>query len=144
MYLLDTNVISEYRKRGNAHRGVIAFFEHVPTESLFLPIQVIGEIQAGISKLRRNRAPRELEKANIYERWFEDQLLLDHAGRILEFDLESSRLWGSLLSSGKKDPHTIDKQIAAIAMTRDMTVVTRDIGEAFTRIRGLKVKNPFL
>jgi predicted nucleic acid-binding protein len=40
-------------------------------------------------------------------------------------------------------PHTIDKQIAAIALISDMTVVTRDHGEAFTRISKLKVLNPF-
>jgi hypothetical protein len=45
----------------------------------------------------------------------------------------------------KKDTHTVDKQIAAIAMMRDMTLVSRDSGSGFATIvaRGLKVLNPF-
>lgn len=49
----------------------------------------------------------------------------------------------ALLSGQKKDPHAIDKQIAAMALIRDMTVVTRD-QEAFTGIPQLRVRNPFI
>jgi hypothetical protein len=37
MYLIDTDVISEARKRANANRGVIAFFESVDAESEPVP-----------------------------------------------------------------------------------------------------------
>lgn len=53
MYLIDTNVISEHRKGPRAHPGVVKFFEATPNNALYLPAQVIGEIQAGIAKLRR-------------------------------------------------------------------------------------------
>jgi hypothetical protein len=43
----------------------------------------------------------------------------------------------------KKDPHTIDKQIAAMALIRDMTVVTRNQGASLRTIAGLKMLNPF-
>lgn len=144
MYLLDTNIISEYRKRNNANSGVRRFFHAVDVDSLFLPVQVIGEIRAGIAKLYRNGAPDELEKAKIYEKWLDDDLLKSYGNRIVEFDKESAQLWGMLLAGQKKDPHTIDKQIAAMALTRDMTVVTRDKGEAFVKIPSLKTFNPFV
>jgi len=143
MYLLDTNVLSEYRKGGNANRGVRQFFDGADPASLFLPVQVLGEIRAGIAKLYRNGAPGEMEKARIYENWIDEHLLKNYSARIIEFDMDSAQLWGMLLSGEKKDPHTIDKQIAAMAMTRDMTVVTRDKGEAFSKIRQVKTLNPF-
>lgn len=142
MYLIDTNVISEYRKGRRADTGVVRFFTTVEENVLFLPVQVVGEIQAGIAKLCRHSDERLGERAQAYEFWL-DGLLHRFGERILEFDTDAARLWGTLLSGQKKDPHTIDKQIAAIALLHDLTVVTRDKGEAFSRIPKLKVLNPF-
>ncbi len=138
-YLIDTNVISEFRKGERANRGVRQFFAMIDTDSLFLPVQVIGEIRAGIAKTARNG---KRDQAKVYQRWL-DSLIADYSERIIDFDLECAQIWGALLSHQNKDPHTIDKQIAAIALISDMTVVTRDHGEAFTRISNLKVLNPF-
>jgi predicted nucleic acid-binding protein len=138
-YLLDTNVISDYRKGERACPGVRAFFDAVASERIFLPVQVIGEIQAGIAKASRKR---DGLKVRAYSRWL-DALLGEHGDRIIGFDTDAARTWGLLLSNEKKDPHTIDKQIAAIALTRSMIVVTGDKGEAFARIDGLAVLNPF-
>lgn len=141
MYLIDTNVISEFRKRGNAHAGVRRFFERTHPDELFLPVQVVGEIRAGIAKLRRRGGTGDQERAALYESWLHEELLKGYGGRIIDFDADCALLWGELLSGEKKDPHTIDKQIAAIALIRDMTVVTR--GGSFALIRGLKLLNPF-
>jgi predicted nucleic acid-binding protein len=143
MYLLDTNVISEYRKRGNANWGVRRFFGSVDPDTLFLPAQVIGEIRAGIAKLRRRAGAEALQRAGLYEMWLENELLRAYGGRNIDFDADCAMVWGELLSGEKKDPHTIDKQIAAMALIRDMTVVTRDPGASFCRIPGLKLLNPF-
>lgn len=138
-YLLDTNVISDYRKGERAHAGVKAFFEQVPAERIFLPVQVIGEIQAGIAKASRKK---DLVKVRSYTTWL-DTIMRDFATQVIEFDVDSARTWGLLLSNEKNDPHTIDKQIAAIAIMRRMTLVTGDKGEAFSRVEGLLVLNPF-
>lgn len=143
MYLLDTNVISEFRKRGNANPGVRQFFAKADPDELFLPVQVIGEIRAGIAKLRRRETPEDLKRARVYETWLESDLLRGYGVRIIEFDTDCAIVWGELLSGEKKDPHTIDKQIAAMALIRDMRVVTRDQGGSFCRIPGLKLLNPF-
>lgn len=143
MYLLDTNVISELRKGNRAHSGVRAFFSTVPEALLLLPAQVVGEIQAGIAKLRREGSEQSMARAEALDGWL-DELVQNHGQRIVAFDSDCARMWGTLLSGEKKDPHTIDKQIAAIALIHDLTVVTRDKGEAFSRIRGLKVYNPFI
>ncbi|MBB3119304.1 type II toxin-antitoxin system VapC family toxin [Pseudoduganella violacea] len=142
MYLLDTNVISEFRKGERSHPGVQRFFARVQDNLIFLPAQVIGEIQAGIARLRRSGSEADKSRADAYTDWL-DGLVAQHANRIIGFDSDAARIWGALLSNEKKDPHTIDKQIAALALMHDLTVVTRDKGEAFTRIPGLKVYNPF-
>lgn len=143
MYLLDTNVISELRKGDRAHPGVRAFFATVPETLLLLPAQVIGEIQAGIAKLRREGSEQSATRADALDVWL-NELVQNHGRRIVAFDTDCARLWGTLLSGEKKDPHTIDKQIAAIALIHDLTVVTRDMGEAFSRIPYLKAYNPFV
>jgi predicted nucleic acid-binding protein len=138
-YLIDTNVISEFRKGERANWGVRQFFAMADTDRLFLPVQVIGEIRAGIAKATRSG---KLDHAKAYDTWL-DTLLADYGDRVIDFERDCAQLWGALLSDQKKDPHTIDKQIAAIALIYDMTVVTRDQGEAFTHIPNLKVLNPF-
>jgi predicted nucleic acid-binding protein len=143
MYLLDTNVLSELRKRGNANWGVRRFFETTDPDELFLPVQVIGEIRAGIAKLRRRGSAEELKRAAAYDAWLTQDLLQGYGGRIIDFDADCAMVWGELLSGEKKDPHTIDKQIAAMALIRDMTVVTRDQGASFRTVPGLKMLNPF-
>lgn len=141
-FLLDTNVISEIRKGKRCNAGVRDFYDRTDSAELFLPVQVIGEIQAGIAKASRQK---DACKAVVYEHWLE-ALFQEYSDRIVDFDLDCAQLWGMLLSSQRKDPHTIDKQIAAIAMIRDMTLVTRDSGAGFSTIRdrGLKVLNPFV
>jgi predicted nucleic acid-binding protein len=139
-YLLDTNVISEVRKGDRCNWGVREFFDQTDDSELFLPVQVIGEIRAGIAKTTRQKDHR---KAEVYEQWLET-LLQQYGNRIIEFDADCAQVWGTLLSGIKKDPHIVDKQIAAIAMIRDMTLVTRDGGGGFAMIvdRHLKVLNP--
>jgi predicted nucleic acid-binding protein len=144
MYLLDTNVIFEYRKKQDANPGVINFFKQNSQNDLYLCVQVIGEIQAGIQKLVDNG---DTVKAKIYQDWLQDDLLINFPGRILPFDLDAARIWGKLNSGVKKDPHTADRQIAAIALTRwSMTVVTRDVsspGFQSGANYGLSLLNPF-
>ncbi|MBY6240446.1 PIN domain-containing protein [Methylosinus sp. Sm6] len=62
MYLLDTNVVSELR-RAKPHGAVLAWLESVPDSSLRLSALTLGEIQAGVEKLRS----RNLEKAEEIE-----------------------------------------------------------------------------
>ncbi len=142
MHLIDTNVISEYRKGARANPGVVQFFASTQGSTMFLAAQVIGEIQAGVAKLRREGSEQAKDRAGAYELWL-DGLIANFGDRILEFGSEAARVWGTLLSNDKKDPHTIDKQIAAIALVNSLVVVTRDKGEAFSRIPNVRVLNPF-
>jgi len=135
MYLLDTNVISELRKGGRANHGVTAFFATLAAEDIYLSVVTIGEIRRGLENVR---ARGDREQAGRLEAWL-DKVVTDFSDRILEFDLDCAQVWGKLMSPHPQ--HPIDKQIAAIALIYDLTVVTRNTDDfVSSSVRSL---NPF-
>ena len=135
MYLLDTNVISELRKGGRANHGVTAFFATLAAEDIYLSVVTIGEIRRGLENVR---ARGDLEQAGRLEAWL-DKVVTDFSDRILEFDLDCAQVWGKLMSPHPQ--HPIDKQIAAIALIYDLTVVTRNTDDFVSS--GVRKLNPF-
>ena len=61
MYLIDTHVMSEARKRAKANRGVRQFFRQVIKErtSVFLSVITVGELRRGIELLRHRGDRRQ-------------------------------------------------------------------------------------
>lgn len=135
MYLVDTNVISEARKGKRANPGVQALWREVDPADIYLPVQVVGEIRRGLEMLRRRG---DTTQAGQLEAWL-DLLVGDYADRILAFDLDCAQVWGKLLAPHPQ--HPIDKQIAAIALIHDLTVVTRNVDDY--RGLGVRLQNPF-
>jgi len=64
-YLLDTNVISEVRKR-NPARSVTRWMSDTPAGELHVSVLTLGEIEQGIVRLR---ARGDLQQATSIERW---------------------------------------------------------------------------
>ena len=135
MFLLDTNVLSERRKGRRADPGVVDFIDQTEHE-IFLPVQVIGELFSGIEWLRRRG---DHPQASTLEEWLR-LVLQRYSERILTFDLECAEIWGSLM--GVNDQHIVDRQIAAIALAYDLTVVTRNTSHF--EGTGVRIMNPFL
>lgn len=135
MYLLDTNVVSELRKGARANAGVVEFFATLRSEEMYLSVQTIGEIRRGLESIRYRG---DTAQAARLDDWL-DQLVTQHAHRILAFDLECTQLWGKLMSPNPQ--HPIDKQIAAIALIYDLTIVTRNTDDFKTT--GAHLLNPF-
>jgi predicted nucleic acid-binding protein len=135
MYLLDTNVISELRKGGRANHGVTAFFATLAAEDIYLSVVTIGEIRRGLENVR---ARGDREQAGRLEAWL-DKVVTDFSDRILEFDLDCAQVWGKLMSPHPQ--HPIDKQIAAIALIYDLTVVTRNTDDFVSS--GVRSLDPF-
>ena len=135
MYLLDTNVVSELRKGARANPGLMAFFADLKVEDIHLSVQTIGELRRGVENIRGRG---DIQQADRLEAWL-DILVSDHALRILDFDLECAQLWGKLMSPNPQ--HPIDKQIAAIGLIYDLTVVTRNTADF--QSSGVRLLNPF-
>ena len=137
MYLIDTNVVSEARKRDKANPGVIRFFDkaQVDGDALYVSVITVGEIRRGIELIRHRGDARQ---ARQLEAWLE-LILQEFEDHILDFAHDEAQLWGRL-----RVPHpenAIDKQIAATALTHDLTVVTRNL-EHFEGL-GVRLLNPF-
>jgi predicted nucleic acid-binding protein len=135
MYLLDTNVIGELRKGGRANPGVAAFFATLAPEDIYLSVVTIGEIRRGLENVR---ARGDREQAGRLEAWL-DKVVTDFSDRILDFDLDCAQVWGKLMSPHLQ--HPIDKQIAAIALIYDLTVVTRNTDDFVSS--GVRSLDPF-
>jgi toxin FitB len=134
MFLLDTNVLSERRKGAKADRGVLDFMDKKDQE-LYLPVQVVGEIRSGIEVLRLRG---DLTQARRLEAWLH-LIVGEFSDHILEFNLECAETWGYLM--GVNDQHIVDRQIAAIALVYNLTVVTRNTSHFAGT--GVRVLNPF-
>jgi len=132
VYLLDTNVVSELRKR-KPHQGVVDWVQQAPNESLFLSVVSVGEIQAGI-EITREQDPH---KADEIEEWLAD---VAQTYNIVVADAPIFRRWAQLMHR-RPDHHLEDALIAATALVRGMTVVTRNVDdfEPF----GVRLVNPF-
>jgi len=130
--LLDTNVVSELRKP-KPHQGVVVWVQNALEETLHLSAVTIGEIQAGIEITREQDA----QKAHEIETWLDS---IADTYNIIPVDAHVFRRWAQLLHR-QPDHHLEDALIAATALVRGMSVVTRNVDD-FKRF-GVPVINPF-
>jgi predicted nucleic acid-binding protein len=118
MYLLDTNVVSELRRR-RPHPAVVAWLEQQPDQSLYLSAVTLGELQAGVEVTRA----QDPAKAAEIETWV-DQVA--DTLNVLPMDAAACRRWARLMH-GRRDDLMEDAMIAATALLHDLTVVTRNL-----------------
>jgi predicted nucleic acid-binding protein len=132
VYLLDTNVVSELRKV-KPHKGVVEWIQSAPAESLYVSAVTVGEIQAGIEITRQ----QDEEKAKEIEGWLDS---VAHSFAVLPADAAVFRRWAQLVHR-RADHHLEDGLIAATALVRGLTVVTRNV-DGFEPF-GVLLVNPF-
>lgn len=132
MYLLDTMVISEMRRR-NPDAHVAWWLKQVDIERLFVSAISFGEVAAGIEK--KDIDP--VFRARL-QRWLEEMRVL-FAARTLPIDTAVALRWGSMyMRLGRRD---MDLLIAATALEHDLTLVTRNVRHF--EPTGVRLFNPY-
>lgn len=137
MIVLDTNVISElWRLEPNAN--VLAWIDAQPIETLCLSAITVAELRYGIA------AMPEGKRRTIYQQRLENEVLPNFFGRVLAFDLDTSKAYAELMARARVEGKAIakaDGYIAATAAAHRLTVATRDTGPF--QAGGIEVINPW-
>ena len=133
MYLIDTVVLSELRKR-ERHAGVVQWLRSKAVDALFLSAITIGEIERGVLRQRAKNAVF----AEALGAWL-DRTVETYADRILPVDTPVARRWGRL--SARIGHGGADLLIAATALEYGLTVVTRNFRHFLPT--GVPVEDPF-
>ena len=124
-FLLDTNCVSEL-VRVRPHPRVIEWMESVEEGLLYLSVLTLGEIQKGLATLAQGKRRTRLEE------WLDVELRARFANRLLPVDEEVALRWGLLAALANrqgKPLSAIDGLLAATALSHDLTLVTRNIGD---------------
>jgi toxin FitB len=133
-FLLDTNIISEIRKRDRAHPNVARWVNSTPVEELGTSVIVLAEIRHGI-ELKRRRDPQQ---AVSLDGWFV-QMRTRLGDRVLPIDEPTAEAWALL---GVPDPlPLIDGLLAATAKVHGLTLVTRNVTDIASA--GVSYLDPF-
>ncbi len=137
-WLLDTNILSELR-RPPPEPKVVAFIAAQPLDLLFVSTVTFAEIRFGI-ELQADPA-RRAELTG----WLAHTMRPLFERRVCEVTEDILLEWRLLVEDGRKSGHTYsqpDLIIAATALHRGLTVVSRDTSEY--RRAGTPVFNPWM
>ncbi len=133
-FLIDTNVVSELRKRAHANTNVRDWFQRIDDAELYLSVLVIGELRQGTEGLRRRDPPA----AAKLDRWL-GELVQRYADRTLPVDAAVADRWGRLNVPDLVS--AVDGMLAATALVHSLTRVTRNTRDV--RRTGVRHLDPF-
>jgi toxin FitB len=132
-YLLDTNVVSELRKR-RPDPNVVAWFRTTRSADLYLSVLTLGEIRLAVESLRR----RDAVQADRIGEWL-DGLRMTYRDHLIDIDEDVADEWGRL---NVPDPlPVVDGLLAASAKVRGWTLATRNVADL--QRSGVQLFNPF-
>lgn len=125
MYLLDTNVLSELRKRrsGKISPAVEAWAGSIDQADMYLSVVTIMEVELGIALLKR----RDARQAGVLRLWLHEKVMPAFSGRVLPIDTTIALRCARLHVPETKSER--DAWIAATGLAHDLTVVTRNIAD---------------
>ena len=133
-FLVDTNVLSEIRKKDRCNPQVTAWIGSVDPDELFISVLSLGEIRRGIELIRKRDAP----SARVLHTWLKG-LATHYEERILPITPNIADRWGQL-SPDQPLPVT-DGLLAATALEHRLALVTRNVVDF--RRSGVELLDPF-
>ena len=119
-YLIDTNILSELRRK-SPDPGVVGWFSQRPPATLHRSVPTLGEIRRGIEDI-----DAEIRRQLLID-WLETDLPTFFTGRILSVDGAVADRWGRLVAAAGRPLSAIDSLLAATALEHDLVLVTRNI-----------------
>ena len=119
-YLLDTNMLSELRKK-TPNAGVVKWFAQRPASTLFLSVLTLGELRKGVEGVQD--ATRRMALLD----WLDADLPAFFTGRILSVDAPVADRWGRMLAAAGRPVPAIDSLLAATAMHHGLSLVSRNV-----------------
>jgi toxin FitB len=134
-YLIDTNVLSELRRK-IPNAGVVNWFAKRPASTLFLSVLTLGELRKGIEGIT------DADRRMILLDWLETELPAFFTGRILTVDAHVADRWGRMLAAAGRPVPAIDSLLGATAAHHGMSLVTRNIKDYADL--GLDIINPWI
>ncbi|GHU34369.1 twitching motility protein PilT [Betaproteobacteria bacterium] len=137
MFVLDTNVVSELRKVrfSKADANVAAWTESVDAADLFVSAITLMELELGVLLIER----KDATQGTMLRSWLEQYVLPEFSGRTLPVDTAVAQRCALLHVPDKRDER--DALIAATALVRGMTVVTRNVADF--KPAGVSILNPW-
>jgi predicted nucleic acid-binding protein len=119
-YLIDTNVISELRRREPEPR-VVQWFERKPAGLLYMSVLSLGEIRRGVENLQAS------ERQQALRAWLEEDLPAFFAGRLLPIDAAVAHRCGRLQAEMARPLPAIDSLLAATALEHRLVLITPNL-----------------
>ncbi len=134
-FLLDTNIISEIRKRERAHPNVAAWVARTAAVDIGTSVVVLAEIRRGIELKRR----KDATQAEALDAWYE-QMRNRLGDRVLGVNEPVADQWARM---SVPDPlPLVDGLLAATAKVHGLILVTRNIADILRT--GVNSLDPFV
>ncbi|MES2830949.1 MAG: type II toxin-antitoxin system VapC family toxin [Pseudomonadota bacterium] len=136
MIVIDTNVLSELWKV-EPDSNVLAWIDAQAIETPYLSAITVVELRYSLATMPEGK------RRTIYQERLEDEVLPNFAGRVLAFDLGTSKTYGELMARARAEGKTVakaDGYITATAATHGTVAATRDTSSF--KAGGLEVIDP--
>lgn len=121
MFLIDTNILSEFRRPERVNPGVMAWAKGTTPTDLFISAITLFEIELGATQAAR----KDAAKGRMLRRWIETKVMPAFQSRIIAVDASVAQRCAALHVPDPRPQR--DSLIAATVLVHRITVITRNV-----------------